>query len=146
MANVMAFRVQGKTVRCVRFTHGARRPGRGILVASFEAAADEIPGAVASVLAGDELEQLQAWFQGWQKTRDAGLLAEACLASGGWLLEDLARLVNDAQRVDAKQGDALWEGVTALAKALRKAGVAKPQRIVAAAKGAGQLDLLDDLA
>ena len=145
MITVLEFRVVGKKIHCVRFRARAAKLGQGKVAASFLADADEIPDGVVAALSQNEYEQLAAWFESWRGIREKLALSQARLAAGSWMLEDLARALSDTDGLTAEQADLLWMGLTRVAKALRKAGFAKPKRVPAVAKVAGQLDLLDDL-
>jgi hypothetical protein len=144
LVTALELRVVGKKIHCVRFKAQAAKLGQGKTVASFRADVEEIPDGVVSALSSKEYKQLEAWFEVWRGLREKALLSEARIAAGGWVLEDLARAVEDHGGLTGKQADALWMGVTRVAKALRKAGFPKPKRAARAQKIPGQLDLLDE--
>ena len=145
MITVLEFRVVGRKIHCVRFRAQSSKVGQGKVVASFRADVDEIPDGVISALSSKEVAQLYAWFEAWRGLREKTLLSDARLVAGGWMLEDLARAVGDPSGLTSDQADLLWMGLTRVAKALRKAGFAKPRRVPPVGKVAGQLDLLDEL-
>lgn len=145
MITVLEFRIVGKKIHCVRFRAQKAKPGHGKVVASFLADADEIPDGVVSALSQNEYEQLSAWFEAWRGVREKSHLSAARVTAGAWSLEELALAVEDCAGMTSDQADRLWMGLTRVAKALRKAGFAKPKRVPSEAKVAGQLDLLDGL-
>ena len=145
MITALEFRVVGRKIHCVRFRAQSAKRGHGKVVASFRADADDIPDGVVAALTLKEVEQLTDWFGAWRGLREKALLADARLVAGGWVLDDLAQAVRDHDGLTGEQAAVLWVGLTQVAKALRKAGFAKPKRTPRVATVAGQLDLLDDL-
>lgn len=138
----MQFREQGKKIQCIRSSYDpAVKRSHQTVVAAFDRYADAVPSADVVDLTEGERQELDAWFDQRQASRAASM-SQYRASSGGQTLNDLAKAISAADSMTAEQAAALWLGLAAVAKSLRKAGHSKPQRERPASVVTGQADLL----
>lgn len=140
----MQFREQGRKVQCIRSTYDpAIKRSYQKVIASFSRWADTLPSDEVADLTEDERGELAAWFEARQAEKE-NRTNQYRASYGAQTLADLAAAIRAADALDDAQAGAIWQGLADVAKALRKAGHAKPKRQhQAPAVLPGQGDLLD---
>lgn len=140
----MQFREQGRKVQCIRSTYDpATKRSYQKVIASFSRWADTLPSDEVADLTEDERGELAAWFDARQAEKE-NRTNQYRASYGAQTLADLAAAIRAADALDDAQAVAIWQGLADVAKALRKAGHAKPKRQhPAPAVLPGQGDLLD---
>ena len=143
----MQFREQGKKIQCIRSTYDpASKRSHQKVVASFDRWADKLPSVGLEELTDTERQELAAWFDARQSAK-ADRMNQYRASIGGQTLADLADAIRAGGTLTDDQAAAVWRGLAAVAKALRKAGHPKPKRERPAPVALpGQADLLADAA
>lgn len=143
----MQFRIQGHKIQCIRSTYDSEiKRSRQKVVASFDRWADKIPSDGLDDFTPEEHEELKVWWANRQSEKEASFNRVYVRSS----TSDMARMVRSistedgASELTEELASSLWEQITELQKALRKAGFPRPKASKAkpAAKAAGQGDLL----
>jgi len=123
----MQFREQGQKVQCIRSTYDPSiKRSRQRVVASFSRWAEKLPAHGLDALTPDERQELEEWFsarqaqQAQRRNLDRISVAERDLNA-------LAEAIRSVDLTDERAAS-IWQGLDAVAKALRKAGHKKPKR------------------
>jgi len=143
----MQFRIQGKKLQCIRSTYDpATKRSHQKVVAAFSRWADKYSSDEVAELTPAELAELDEYLAKknaelhqarlnhavWNATRAEGELAK------------LAEAIGTVESLTDEQAAAIWSGLAAVGKALKKAGHPKPQAEKKPPVIAGQGDLLGD--
>lgn len=143
----MQFRTQGKKLQCIRSTYDpATKRSHQKVVAAFSRWADKYSSDEVAELTPAELAELDEYLAKknaelhqarlnhavWNATRAEGELAK------------LAEAIGTVESLTDEQAAAIWSGLAAVGKALKKAGHPKPQAEKKPPVIAGQGDLLGD--
>ncbi len=124
----MQFREQGKKIQCIRSTYDpATKRSHQAVIASFDRWADKLPSDELEGLTDAERQELAGWFAS-HRAQKIGRLNAYKARTGGETLTDLADAIRSAGTLTDEQAAALWCGLDAVAKALKKAGHPRPKR------------------
>jgi len=138
----MQFREQGKKIQCIRSTYDpATKRSHQKVVVAFDRWADKLPSVEVADLTDAERQELAAWFDARQSEKAKGMNQYRARV-GSQLLADLADAIRAADTLTVDQADAMWRGLSDVAKALRRSGHPKPGRASASVAMPGQADLL----
>lgn len=138
----MQFREQGKKIQCIRSTYNpaTKRSGSNV-VASFDRYSDKIPSELPELTEAERAE-LTAWFEARQATKAASMNTFRA-QYGGRSLTDLATAIQTkGAELTPDQAAAIWQGIEAVKKALRKHGHRKV-KVVQPAKPEPSADLFE---
>lgn len=126
----MQFRIQGKKLQCIRSTYDpASKRSHQKVVAALSRWADKYSSDEVAELTPAELAELDAYL-----AKKNAELHQARLSHSVWTasradgeLAKLAEAVGAVESLTAEQAAAIWAGLAAVGKALKKAGHPKPQ-------------------
>ena len=113
----MQFRIQGQRIQCIRSVYDAdTKRCKQHLIVSFPKWSDKIPADDLTDLTPEEHQELKDW---WVYVRSSA--------------SDMARMVrcisteDGAGQLTEELTNSIWEQITELQKALRKAGYPRPK-------------------
>lgn len=138
----MQFREQGKKIQCIRSTYDpiSKRSHQKV-VATFGRYADKIPTVD---LTDSERQELSVWFEARQSVKTEQMNQYRVMGAA----YSLAELGKSIQAMGAAMTDreaaATWLALSEVAKALRKAGHAKPKHERSVSMLPKQVDLLTE--
>ncbi|EKG8784216.1 hypothetical protein O5F62_004777 [Salmonella enterica] len=137
----MQFREQGRKVQCIRSVYDpAVKRSHQKVVASFDRWADRLPDLPD--LTDDERAEAVEWFNARQAAK-AEQTNSYRARFGGQTLADLAAAIHAAPGdLTPDQAAAIWHGMAAVGKALRKAGHPKPKGQRGRPRDTATIDLL----
>ena len=141
----MQFRIQGKKIQCLRYEHDPEQNRkRQVMVASFPTTMYHLPEDGLSDFSAAEIQEFKAWLSDrLNRVEDRDALAY--IDAFDMLSKSIVRGIN-LEEMNVERSESLWNGIAAIAKALRKADYPKPvAQKVPAKPHPGQADLLDDL-
>ena len=125
----MQIRVQGRKIQCIRTVYDKEiRRGRQTLVASISRFAKALPSSGLEKLTDAERQSLDEWLA-HRRTESEKTHQYIVLQCAEGHLAELARSIEngDENELTCAQAEAIWHGMSVVAKALRKAGYAKPK-------------------
>lgn len=124
----MQIREQGRKVQCIRSEYDATiGRSRQKVVATFARYTTSMPAEGLEKLTDAELKTLEAWLSAKQEQHQSANRRYAARSADTWLNEFAAALANGDATMTAEHAAAIWKGLSAAAKALRKAGHPKPK-------------------
>lgn len=142
----MQFRIQGKKLQCIRSTYDpASKRSHQKVVAALSRWADKYSSDEVVELTPAELAELDAFLSkkreaNQQSTHDLAVWS-ATRSTDQTTLETLADAIT-TQPINDQQAATIWRGLSAVSKALKKAGYPKPKQQKAPSAPEGQGDLL----
>lgn len=118
----MQFREQARKIQCIRSTYNpATKRSDSSVVASFDRYADKIPSDLPTLTEAERTE-LATWFEARQAAKAASMNTFRA-QYGGRALADLATAIQTTgAELTPDQAAAIWQGIEAVKKALRKHG------------------------
>lgn len=126
----MQFRIQGQRIQCIRSVYDTEtKRCKQHLIVSFPKWSDKIPADDLTDLTSEEHEELKAWWA----NREAENKASSSRVYVRSSVSDMARIVRSISTEDGAGqltedlSSNLWEQITELQKALRKAGYPRPR-------------------
>lgn len=126
----MQFREQGKKIQCIRSVYdpSAKRSHQTV-AESFGRWTDKLPSAESlPKLTADEYQELSAWFASRQAAKAERTNSFRARYGGQQLVELATAITSNAGDLTADQAAAIWNGLAAVGKSLRRAGHPKPKR------------------
>lgn len=126
----MQIREQGRKIQCIRtiYDKGIGR-GRQVVVATLSRWSTATPPEdVLAKLNDFEQKQLTDFLAKRREESEASTSRYTATSADSWLAT-LAKAIKDGQALRSEQADAIWQGMGEVAKAMRKAGYAKPKAV-----------------
>jgi hypothetical protein len=125
----MQFREQGKKIQCIRSIYDPlSKHSHQKVIFAFSRDADSFPGAdLLTDLSDEERMEFDKWWMERQ-TRKTADIRRWRRQSAGTTLSDLAEAIKTSPEMTSEEADNAWNGLVAVAKALRKSGHPKPKR------------------
>lgn len=125
----MQFRVQARKLQCIRSTYDpAAKRSHQRVVLSLARWTDKLPSDdTLKDLTDEERQELADWIAA-RAAENAEASARSVIYSGERPLLNLVAALQAGKTVEPDVATRLWEGMGALAKALRKAGHPKPRK------------------
>ena len=126
----MQFRIQGQRIQCIRSVYDTdTKRCKQHLIVSFPKWSDKIPADDLADLTPEEHEELKVWWANREAEKEASFNRVYVRSSAS----DMARMVrcisteDGAGQLTEELTNSIWEQITELQKALRKAGYPKPK-------------------
>lgn len=143
----MQIREQGRKIQCIRtvYDKGIGR-GRQVVVATLPRWGSAAPADdVLAKLTDTEREQLTDFLAKRREESEDSNTRYTAMSADSWLAT-LAKAIKGGQTLRPEQADAIWQGMGEVAKAMRKAGYAKPKAVKKAKPAPAQPEVvgLDD--
>ena len=142
----MQFRIQGQRIQCIRSVYDTEtKRCKQHLIVSFPKWSDKIPADELTDLTPEEHEELKVWWA----NREAENKASSSRVYVRSSVSDIARIVRSISTEDGAGqltedlSSNLWEQITELQKALRKAGYPRPKTTKKTSVPKEQGDLLE---
>jgi len=139
----MQFRRQANKIQCIRATYDSQtKTSPQKVIVSFPSYLREAPPEAIALLTEPEREQLLAFIAARQEKARDDLACSAVNRLGEKISRGAMALL--AVSITTGEADAIWAGMSALSKALKKAGHPRPQKPAAApAVAPGQQSLIE---
>lgn len=141
----MQFRIQGQRIQCIRSVYDTdTKRCKQHLIVSFPKWSDKIPADDLADLTPEEHEELKVWWANRQSEKEASFNRVYVRSSAS----DIARMVRSISTEDGASEltedltSSLWQQITELQKALRKAGHPRPKATKKTPVSKDQGDLL----
>ncbi|MBB3811584.1 hypothetical protein [Pseudochelatococcus contaminans] len=125
----MQIREQGRKIQCIRTVYDkAIGRGRQVVVATLPRWSTSLMPSEDGLaqLTDAEREQLEAFLAQRRADAEESNSRYTAMSAASWLAT-LAKSIKEGQQLRPEQADAIWQGMTEVAKSLRKAGYAKPK-------------------
>jgi hypothetical protein len=118
----MQFREQGRKVQCIRSTYNptTKRSDQRV-VAAFSRYVDSLPGDLPE-LTESERGELATWFAARQSAKEANLNSFRARHGGQSLMDMATAIEATGAALTPEQAAAIWHGMDAIRRALRKHG------------------------
>ncbi|MCC8940327.1 hypothetical protein H8A99_28680 [Bradyrhizobium sp. Arg68] len=118
----MQFREQARKIQCIRSTYNpATKRSDSSVVASFDRYADKIPSDLPELTEAERAE-LATWFEARQAAKAASMNTWRAQYGGRALAELATAIQTTGAELTPDQAAAIWQGIEAVKKALRKHG------------------------
>lgn len=126
----MQFREQARKIQCIRTVYDKSiGRGRQVVVATLPRwSTGTPPDDVMAKLTEGEREQLTDLLAKRKAESEESNTRYTAMSADSWLAT-LAKAISGGQTLRPEQADAIWQGMGEVAKALRKAGHAKPKAV-----------------
>lgn len=126
----MQIREQGRKVQCIRSEYDPSiRRSRQKVVATLARWTHTMPTEGLDELTDDERKTLADWLAAKQDQSQQATRAYAARSAATWLGDLSAALASGETDMTPEKAAAIWKGLGDVAKALRKAGHAKPKAV-----------------
>lgn len=126
----MQFRIQGQRIQCIRSVYDTdTKRCKQHLIVSFPKWSDKIPTEDLADLTPEEHQELKVWWANREAEKEASFNRVYVRSSAS----DVARMVRSISTEDGagelteELTSSIWEQITELQKALRKAGYPRPK-------------------
>lgn len=126
----MQFRIQGQRIQCIRSVYDTdTKRCKQHLIVSFPKWSDKIPTDDLADLTPEEHQELKVWWANREAEKEASFNRFYVRSSAS----DMARMVRSISTEDGagelteELASSIWEQITELQKALRKAGYPRPK-------------------
>ncbi|WP_175762281.1 hypothetical protein [Burkholderia anthina] len=141
----MLIREQGRIIKVLRLELNPRtRRKRQIVVGSFQAGTCP-PATLLEQLSAAELKELNTWLTAQRQLREYGQMRDVAQRALLPLSEIAHAFDIAAETLSPDQADAIWDEISAIARALKRAGHRRPRPAARSFSAPGQIDFIEML-